>query len=83
MTKLPFIGKGEHANGHLNLMHMDVCGPTSIHARCGFIYAITFINDHSRYGYLYLIRYKSKSFQQFIGFKYEEKKKAWKKYQIT
>ena len=27
MTELPFIGKGEHAYGLLDLMHSDVCGP--------------------------------------------------------
>ena len=47
MTTLPFIEKGEHANGLLDLMHRDVCGPMSIHARGCFIFFITFINDHS------------------------------------
>ena len=63
MTKFPFIRKGERANGHLDLIHKNVCGPMSIHARGGFIYFITFIDYHSLYGYLYLMRYKSESFQ--------------------
>ena len=46
MTKLPFIGKGELANGQLDLIHTDVCGPMSIHARGGFICFITFFNDY-------------------------------------
>ena len=50
MTKLPFKGKGERANGPLDLIHSDVCGPMSTHAKCAFIYFITFIDDHSRYG---------------------------------
>ena len=45
MTKFPFIRKGECANGHLDLMHTNVCGPMSIHARGVFIYFITFIDD--------------------------------------
>ena len=57
-TKLPFKGKGERANGPLDLIHSDVCGPMSIHARGGFIYFITFIDDYSQYGCLYLMRYK-------------------------
>ena len=33
MTKLSFKGKGERANEHLDLIHIDVCGPMSTHAR--------------------------------------------------
>ena len=33
--------------------------------RGGFIYFITFIDDYSQYGYLYLMRYKSKTFEKF------------------
>ena len=47
MTKLPLKGKGEHANGPLDLIHTNVCGPMSIHARGGFINFITFIDDYS------------------------------------
>ena len=47
MTKLPFVGKGESANGLLDLIHTDVYGPMSIHARGGFIFFITFVNEHS------------------------------------
>ena len=46
MTKLPFIGMVELANGQLDLLHTDVCGPMSIHAKGGFICFITFVNDY-------------------------------------
>ena len=69
MTKLPFKGKGDRANGLLDLIHIDVCGPMSVHARGGFVYFITFIDDYSRYGYLYLMRYKSETFERFKEFK--------------
>ena len=36
MTKTPFSRKGERATGLLDLIHTDVCGPMSIHARGGF-----------------------------------------------
>ena len=45
MTKLFFKGKGERANGNLDLIHIDVCGPMSTHARGGFIYFVTFTDD--------------------------------------
>ena len=46
MMKFPFKGKGEYANGPLNLIHYDVCAPMSTHAKGGFVYFITFIDDH-------------------------------------
>ena len=58
MSKLPFKGKGESASEPLDLIHTDVCGLMSTHARGGFIYFITFTNDFSQYGYLYLMKYK-------------------------
>ena len=74
MTKLPFNGKGERENRLLDLIHTDVCGPMSIHARGGFVYFITFIDDYSRYGYLYLMRYKSEAFERFKEFRNEVEK---------
>ena len=59
MTKFPFKGKGEHSCGPLDLIHTYLCGLMSTHDRGGFIYFITFIDDFSRYGYLYLMKYKS------------------------
>ena len=47
MTKSPFTGKGERASEVLELIHSDVCGPITIHARRGFSYFITFIDDYS------------------------------------
>ena len=40
----------------------------SVLARGNFVYFITFIDNHSRYGYLYLIRYKSEAFERFKEF---------------
>ena len=37
MTKLPFIGKGEHAYEPLDLLHSDVCGSLFINSICGFV----------------------------------------------
>ena len=74
MTRLPFKGKGERANRLLDLIHTDVCGPMSVHAKGGFIYFITFIDDYSRYGYLYLMRYKSEAFEKFKEFRNEVEK---------
>ena len=55
----------------LELIHSDVCGPMKPSARDGFRYFITFIDDYSRYGYVYLMRNKSESFDKFKEFKNE------------
>ncbi|KAK2389954.1 secreted RxLR effector protein [Trifolium repens] len=71
MTKAPFKGIGERANDLLALIHTDVCGPLNIPARGGFTYFITFTDDFSRYGYVYLMKHKSESFEKFKEFKNE------------
>ncbi|XP_011101267.1 uncharacterized protein LOC105179360 [Sesamum indicum] len=71
MTKKLFVGQRALANGLLDLIHTDVCGPLNTPTRGGFSYFITFTNDHSRYGYLYLIRYKSEVFRRFKEYRLE------------
>ncbi|KAL0448222.1 UNVERIFIED_CONTAM: Retrovirus-related Pol polyprotein from transposon TNT 1-94 [Sesamum latifolium] len=71
MTKKPFVGQSAIANGLLDLIHTDVCGSLSIPARGGFSYFITFTDDHSRYLYIYLIRYKSEAFGRFKEYRLE------------
>ncbi|KAL0402513.1 UNVERIFIED_CONTAM: Retrovirus-related Pol polyprotein from transposon TNT 1-94 [Sesamum latifolium] len=65
MTKKPFVGQSAIANGLLDLVYTDVCGPLNTPARGGFSYFITFADDHSQYGYVYLMRYKSEAFGRF------------------
>ncbi|KAK8500241.1 hypothetical protein V6N12_041483 [Hibiscus sabdariffa] len=71
MTKAPFSGKGERASDLLGLIHSDVCGPMNTQARGGFKYFITFTDDFSRYGYIYLMRHKSEALENFKKFKNE------------
>ena len=54
----------------LEIIHTDICGP--FHAGIsGHKSFITFIDDHSRYMYLYLINEKSESLDMFKTFKAE------------
>ena len=71
MTKTPFTRQSERANELLGLIHSDVCRPSSSTARGGFQYFITFTDDFSRYGYIYLMKHKSESFEKFKVFKNE------------
>ena len=82
MTKLPFIGHGERAMDLLALVHTDVCGPFDMPARGNFVYFITFIDDSSRYGYVYLMRYKFEAFEKFKKFKHEIEKQIEKPIKI-
>ncbi|KAK8978738.1 hypothetical protein V6N11_001744 [Hibiscus sabdariffa] len=71
MTKAPFNGKGERASDLLGLIHSAVCGPMNTQARGGFHYFITFTDDFSRYGYIYLMRHKSEALEKFKEFRNE------------
>ena len=59
----------ERAKDVLEIIHSDVCGPFGEMARDGFYYFITFIDDLSRYGHLFLMKNKSESFERFKEFK--------------
>ena len=78
MTKLPFVGHGERATDLLALVHTDVCGPFDVSARGNFVYFITFTDDLSRYGYVYLMRHKSEAFEKFKEFRHEVEKQIGK-----
>ena len=69
MTKTPFIGHSERVNDLLGIIHSDICGPLSSTTRGGYQYFITFTDDFSRYGYVYLMKHKFESFEMFKIFK--------------
>ncbi|KAL0291704.1 UNVERIFIED_CONTAM: Retrovirus-related Pol polyprotein from transposon TNT 1-94 [Sesamum calycinum] len=56
-----------------------VCGPLNTQARGGFSYFITFTDDHSWYGYVYLMRYKSEAFMRFKEFRLEVENQTGRK----
>ena len=78
MTKRPFSAKGERAKVPLEIIHTDVCGPLNVKARGGYEYFVTFIDDYSRYGYVYLIQRKSEAFEKFKEFRAEAEKQLSK-----
>ena len=59
MTKSPFTGTCERGEGLLDLIHTDVCGPFRSTTRDACRFYVTFTDDYSRYGYIYLIKQKS------------------------
>ena len=68
MTKTPFFGTMERATDLLEIIHTDVCNPMSVEARGGSRYFLTFTDDLSRYGYIYLMKHKSETFEKIKEF---------------
>ena len=64
MARKPF-GKGTRAELPLQLIHSDICGPMNVRARHGGVYFITFIDDYTRFGHVYLISHKSEALECF------------------
>ncbi|RVW19330.1 Retrovirus-related Pol polyprotein from transposon TNT 1-94 [Vitis vinifera] len=82
-TKTKKLG-ANRATDVLELIHTDICGPYPTASWNGQQYFITFIDDYSRYGYLFLIHEKSQSLDSktvssyFIG--YAERSRGFKFY---
>ena len=68
MTKTPFSRTMEQGTDLLEIIHIDVCDLISVEARGGYRYFLTFTDDLSRYGYIYLMKHKSETFEKFKEF---------------
>ncbi|GJZ19999.1 retrotransposon protein, putative, ty1-copia subclass [Tanacetum coccineum] len=71
MARKPFSHQVERAKDLLGLIHTDVCGPFRIVSRQGASYFVTFTDDFSRYGYVYLLKHKHEVFETFKVFQKE------------
>ncbi|GKB53021.1 retrotransposon protein, putative, ty1-copia subclass [Tanacetum coccineum] len=79
MTRKPFSHKTEKVKDVLGLIHTDVCGPLRHVSKKGASYFITFTDDYSRYGYVYLLKHKMKSLKHLS----QEFKDYLKTYEIV
>nr|GEZ20460.1 zinc finger, CCHC-type [Tanacetum cinerariifolium] len=68
MARKHYTHQVERAKDLLGLIHTDVCGPFKIMSRQGASYFVTFTNDFSRYGYVYLLKHKHEVFETFKVF---------------
>ena len=75
MTKRPFKAKGYRATKLLELVHINVCGPMRVQAKGGYEYFVTFTDDYSRYGFVYLMRQNFETFDKFREYKAKAEKK--------
>ncbi|GJV78280.1 putative RNA-directed DNA polymerase [Tanacetum coccineum] len=77
-NKSPFTRTCERGEGLLDLVHTDVCGPF----RAGKCYYVTFTDDFSRYGYVYLIKHKSDNFEVFKRYQNEVENQLGRKIKV-
>ncbi|GJU59410.1 retrotransposon protein, putative, ty1-copia subclass [Tanacetum coccineum] len=71
MTRKSFPHRPERATDLLGIILTHVCGPLRHVSRQGASYFITFTDDYSRYGYVYLLKHKHEVFETFKVFKNE------------
>ena len=57
--------------GILEIVHTDICGPFPMKSVDGYDSFITFADDYSHFGYIYLIKERSEAFDKFKIFKAE------------
>ena len=84
MTKTPFSGTMERATDLLEIIHTDVWGVLRLVA--GIVIFLTFADDLSRYGYIYLMKHKFETFEKFKEFQSEvenHRNKKIKFYDLT
>ncbi|GJR43819.1 retrotransposon protein, putative, ty1-copia subclass [Tanacetum coccineum] len=79
MAWKPFPHQVERAKDLLGLIHTDVCDPFRTVSREGASYFITFTDDFSRYGYVYLMKHKHEVFETFKVFPNEVENQLGKK----
>jgi transposase InsO family protein len=71
LTRKPFSSVNRSSSNLLELIDFDVCDLNGKITRGGKRYFITFIDDLSKYAYIYLIRTKDKALDMFKIYKAE------------
>ena len=65
---LPFNNNVSHALSPFDLIHYDVWGPSPITTQGGSRYFVIFVDDFSRYTWIYLFKNRSKLYQIYRDF---------------
>ena len=67
-TALPFNNSVSHALSSFDLIHYDVWGPSPISTPGGSRYFVIFVDDFSRYTWIYLFKNRSELYQIYRDF---------------
>jgi hypothetical protein len=81
LTRTPFHSI-ERSSDLLELIHSDVCDLKFVQTRGGRKYFVTFIDDCTRYCYVYLLRSKDEALESFIHYKKEVENQLNKKIKV-
>ena len=73
----------EQDSNLLEVTHFDVCSRMSAEACSEYHYFLTFTDDLSRYGYIYLMKHKSETFEKFKEFQIEVENHRNKKIKVS
>ena len=81
--KLPFQHSSTKRADHpLELIHSDVCGKIGTQSLGGGEYFVTFVDDHSRHVWIYILKHKGEVFQRFKEWKVLVEKASGRKVKI-
>ena len=66
----------------LDLIHSDICDLKFIQTRCDNKYFITFVDDSTKYCYVYLLKSKDEEIEKFVLYKNEVENQHNKKIKV-
>ena len=72
--RLPFPSSKSRASTILELIHSDLLGPTRTTSYTGLHYVMVFVDDFSRFSWVYFLEHKNEAFSKFILFKHAVEK---------
>ena len=70
------VNKSLSVSACLEIMHTDICGPMSVESFGGNKYFLLFINYYSRMSWIFSLKHKSETFENFKKFKVLMEKKS-------
>ena len=80
-SKFP-VDRSECAKESLELVHSDVCGKINAQSLSGAEYFLTFIDDHTHYTWVYVLKRKDEVFKKFLEWKALVEKSTGKKLRV-
>lgn len=68
-SRLPFTNVGTRSTEKLALVHTDICGPMEVMSMGGSKYFLLFVDDYTRYIFVYFLQNKNQALKCFKNFK--------------
>jgi transposase InsO family protein len=68
-SALPFNRSISVSSSPFDLIHSDVWGPSPVSTKGGSRYYVSFIDDHTRYCWVYLMKHRSEFFEIYAAFR--------------